>query len=97
MRDNGAIVGTFLAGLGGNSDFAVELALDGNASPSLIVSSVNVYFDTAGLYQDMSPLDYGLSLVGNGTGSLQALVPLQFAPEQMDTILHAVVCTGGIE
>ncbi len=97
VRDNGAIVGTFLAGLGGNSDFAVELALDGNASPSLIVSSVNVYFDTAGLYQDMSPLDYGLSLVGNGTGSLQALVPLQFAPEQMDTILHAVVCTGGIE
>ena len=97
VRDNGAIVGTFLAGLGGVSDFAVELALDGNASPSLIVSSVNVYFDTAGLYQDMSPLDYGLSLVGNGTGSLQALVPLQFAPEQMDTILHAVVCTGGIE
>lgn len=97
VRDSGAIVGTFLAGLGGNSDFAVELALDSNASPSLIVSSVNVYFDTAGLYHDMSPLDYGLSLVGNGTGSLQALVPLQFAPEQMDTILHAVVCTGGIE
>ncbi len=97
VRGNGAIVGAFLAGLGGNSDFAVELALDSNASPSLAIRSVNVYFDTAGNYQTMSPLDYGVSLVGNGTGSLAQTVPLMFAPEIMDTVLHAVVCTAGVE
>jgi len=97
VRDNGAIVGTFLAGLGGPSAFAVELTLDSNASPSLVIRSANVYFDTAGGYQDMSPLDYGLPLVGNGTGSLAQTVPLIFAPEIMDTIVHAVVCTAGIE
>ncbi|MDO9316838.1 MAG: hypothetical protein Q7V56_01400 [Gammaproteobacteria bacterium] len=97
VRDNGTIVGTFLAGLGGNSDFAVELTLDSNASPSLVVRSANVYFDTAGGYLDMSPLDYGLSLVGNGTGSLIQTVPLIFTPGIMDTIVHAVVCTAGIE
>lgn len=97
VRDNGAIVGAFLAGLGGNSDFSVELALDSNASPSLVIRSVNVYFNTAGNFQTMSPLDYGMPLVGNGTGSLAQTVPLMFAPEIMDTVLHAVVCTAGVE
>lgn len=91
VRADGTIVGGFLAGLEGNPGFAAELWLN-NANPSLKIRSANIYFDTAGFYQDMSPLDYGSSLVGNGTGALVGAWALSMVPEQIDTIVHAVIC-----
>ena len=97
IRGNGTIVGTFLAGLASSTEFVVELTLDSNASPSLKIHNANVYFDTAGGYQNVSPLNFGLPIAGNGTGSLSQTMSLVFAPEQMDTIVHAVVCSQGNE
>lgn len=97
IRGDGTIVGTFLAGLASSTEFAVELTLDSGASPALKIHNANVYFDTAGGYRNVSPLNFGLSLAGNGTGSLGQTMPLVFAPEQMDTIVHAVVCSQGNE
>jgi hypothetical protein len=98
ISGTGLIVGDFIAGLGGNSDVFAELYLDGSASPSLTFESANVYFNTAGAYQNKSPLDYGLSLTGNTIGDpIFGGWPLNGTPEIMDTIIHAVVCSKGFE
>ena len=98
ISGTGLIVGDFIAGLGGNSDVFAELYLDGSASPSLTFESANVYFNTAGAYQNKSPLDYGLSLTGNAIGGpIFGSWPLNGTPEIMDTIIHAVVCSKGFE
>ncbi|MES3006923.1 MAG: hypothetical protein V4751_04040 [Pseudomonadota bacterium] len=89
---NGTRVGAFFAGVD-SGEFAVELALDVNHTPSLTLNSGNIYFNTAGSYQTQSPLDYTLGLSGNGTGYLFSSVPVSFTPENMDTVVHAVVCT----
>lgn len=96
VTGNGNIVGSFLAGLIDTSIFGLELSLDSSASPALKIRSANAYFDTAGLYQNMSPLDYGLSMAGNGTGQLGGTWGLTFEPEQIDTIVHAVICPSTV-
>ena len=94
ISGTGLIVGGFIVGLGANSDVFAELYLDNSAIPSLTFESANVYFNTAGAYQNKTPLDYGVPLTGNAIGDpIFGGWPLNGAPEIMDTIIHAVVCS----
>lgn len=98
ISGTGLIVGTFIVGLDGNSNFTAELSRDETYFPSLTFESANVYFNTAGAYQNKSPLDYGVPLTGNAIGDpIFGGWPLNGAPEIMDTIIHAVVCSVSSE
>lgn len=96
ISGNGTRIGGFIAGLVGSS-FVIEIDLDTNASPAIIVDSANVYFNAAGGYQTQSPVDYNLKFVGNGTLELDGSVELASVPPFKDTVIHAIVCLNGVD
>lgn len=97
LSGNATVVGKFFAGED-QGLFAIELALDVIANPSLTVHSANVYYNVAGAYQTQSPVDYNLKFTGNGTGSVYdtASSPIASQASSKDVVVHVIVCTNGV-